>query len=151
MTQTAQPHDANLSSVYLQNFFSEKTITERLPAVCRDGEVLKMPSVRCPHCHGSISNKMVRGTLRRTKPWLVSVQASTFCARCQVISPLQLRLHNRGAVETYTNGVWVKREPSKLPQYRLDLADKSRSFVEKVRNACDVKRFVIGFSGKGRK
>lgn len=110
-----------------------------------------MPAVRCPNCNSSISDKMVRGTPRRTKPWLVSVQASTFCAKCQVISPLQLRLHDRGAVETYTNGVWVKREPSKLPKYRLVLADKSRSFVQKVRDACDVRRFVIDFAGKGRK
>jgi len=151
MTQTARVPDDNLTSGYLQRFFAERPIGEQLPPISKAGEVLEMPTIRCQHCNTAVSETMVRGTARRVKPWLVSVQAGAFCARCQVISSIQIRLHSRGAIETLRNGVWTTREPSRVPRYRLVLADKSRSFVEKVRSACDVRRFVVGFAAKERK
>ena len=146
MAQLAPVDTTDIYSDYLKKFFAQKPVFELLPALARPGESLQVPPIKCPNCHGTISEQMIRGAPRRLKPWLIGVQASTFCANCREVYSIQLRLHSRGSADILSNGKWETREPPKTPKYQMAFAKKSNDFADRVKSAYSTTRTLIRFS-----
>lgn len=145
MAQSAPVDNTDIHSAHLKKFFTDKPVCDLLPSMARPGESLQLPSIRCQQCNGMISEQMVRGTPRRLKPWLIGVQASTFCPNCREVSPIRLRLHSGGSVDILENGIWKTRKPPKTPKYQMTLAKKSDDFAERVKSAYHTTRTLIRF------
>jgi hypothetical protein len=146
MAQLATADTTDIYSEHLKRFFAQRPVHENLPGIARPGESLQVPPIKCPHCNGAISDQMIRGVPRRLKPWLIGVQASTFCARCREVYPIQLRLHSRGSADILSNGRWETREPPKTPNYQMVFAKKSNDFASRVKSAYNTTRTLIRFS-----
>jgi hypothetical protein len=146
MAQSAPVDTTDIYSEYLKEFFAQKPVCELLTSIARPGESLQVPPIRCPHCNGMISEQMIRGAPRRLKPWLIGVQASTFCANCREVSSIQLRLHSRGSADILSNGTWKTKEPQKTPRYQMLFAKKSNDFSSRVKSAYNTTRTLIRFS-----
>jgi hypothetical protein len=146
MAQLAAADTTDIYSDYLKRFFAQRPVHENLAGIARPGESLQVPSIKCPHCNGTISDQMIRGVPRRLKPWLIGVQASTFCARCREVYPIQLMLHSRGSADILSNGRWETREPPKTPKYQMVFTKKSNDFASLVKNAYNTTRTLIRFS-----
>ena len=145
MEQSIRASASDISSSILQDIFAQPSVIEQLKSIGRTGEALELPVVKCEHCRGAISEQMVRGLVRRVKPWLLAVRGRAFCSKCRVASPVEMRLHSCGTAEILRNGEWVTRRPSKVPDITAGLAHKSRTFAELVATAFDKTREGVSY------
>lgn len=145
MEQSIRTPVSDISSSILQDIFAQPSVIEQLKSLGKSGESLALPVVKCEHCRGAISEQMVRGVVRRVKPWLLAVRARAFCSQCRIASPVEMRLHSCGTADILRDGEWITRRPSKVPDIKAGLVHKSRTFAELVATAYDKTREGVSF------